>query len=128
MLFKPIRHTSTEDNPMTISPEDIAATEEWESICNGSAVELSKEIEGSFVADDGGGAFVYIPFPGEVNSEGDEMHATVAVDQNEDGSWRNWFIQYDFGVEVWDSGYDYKADPKVVAAWVTETLSEYRKK
>lgn len=111
---------------MSINQTEAEAQDAWDRIATEAADKVAALIPGSDIANDGGGEYIYIPFPGEVNMYGEDLHATVAFEKLEDGTVRNWFIQYDFGVEVWDSEYDYKTDPAVVVAWVNETLAKHR--
>jgi len=111
---------------MSLNTAELNELQRLEDIALNAAIPVSELIEGSFVTDGGASPFVYIPFEGEVNGEGDELHATVAVDTLDNGEHAKWTIHYDFGEEVWVSEYDSTTDPAVVAAWAKETLDTYR--
>lgn len=111
---------------MSISTVELEELQRLEDISTNAAAAVSDLIEGSFVSNDGAASFVYISFPGEVNSEGDEMHATAGVDTLDNGENAKWIIHYDFGVEIWESEFDHTTDPATVVAWVNETLAKHR--
>ena len=91
--------------------------EELEVLAETAAVAVSNHIAGSFVDNDGGASYVYLPLP-------NGHHAIAFVDTLEQGEYAaRWTVQYDEEGDVWQSKFLASSPSEDVATWVNAKLA-----